>query len=98
MKPAALLYECKVDIGPHFFIPRLEGLQVWQDRLVFQRETPLQVLFSATLVAFVSPMTVLGVAAGLANLLSFKSHRVISAVGLALGLIVIATITLLTFA
>lgn len=47
MTAAGPLYECKVDIGPHFFIPRLEGLQVWDDRLIFQRDTSLQIPFSA---------------------------------------------------
>jgi hypothetical protein len=41
------LYECKVDIGPHMLLPKLERLEVWGDRLVFQRETPLQISFSA---------------------------------------------------
>jgi hypothetical protein len=47
MTNAGPLYECQVDIGPHVLMPKLERLEVWGNRLVFQRETPLQIPFSA---------------------------------------------------
>lgn len=43
----AAIYQCKVDIGPHFLIPRLEPLEVWPDRLIFRRQTPLEIPLSA---------------------------------------------------
>ena len=58
-----------------------------------QNETPGNILS-----ALVSPLSVLGVSAGLSNLLSFKGHRVVSLVGLLLGLAVIVIAVLLAFA
>ena len=50
------------------------------------------------LVEFVSPLTVLGVSAGLANLVTFKRHRIVSLIGLLLGLAVIVVVLFLAFA
>lgn len=43
MTVTAPLYECNVDIGPHFGFPKLAKLEVWPDHIVFQEPSPLDI-------------------------------------------------------